>query len=65
MDLNMFDNRFNVTADYYYKKTSNMLLTLGFPSYAGFSAPSQNAGDMHTKGWDLDLGWKDQIGDVT
>ncbi len=65
VDLNMFDNRFNVTADYYYKKTSNMLLTLGFPSYAGFSAPSQNAGDMHTKGWDLDLGWKDQIGDVT
>lgn len=65
VDLNMFDGRFNLTADYYYKKTSNMLLTLGFPSYAGFSAPSQNAGDMHTKGWDLDMGWKDKIGEVT
>ncbi len=40
-----------------------MLLTLGFPSYAGFSAPSQNAGDMYTKGWDMELGWSDNIGD--
>jgi TonB-linked outer membrane protein, SusC/RagA family/TonB-dependent outer membrane receptor, SusC/RagA subfamily, signature region len=41
VDLNMLGNRLNFTGDYYYKKTSNMLLTLGFPSYAGFSAPSQ------------------------
>ncbi|WP_262244937.1 TonB-dependent receptor [Parapedobacter soli] len=63
LDLSFLNRRLRVTGDYYYKKTANMLLTLGFPSYAGFSAPSQNAGDMHTKGWDLELGWSDNIGD--
>ncbi len=63
LDLQLLDSRLHFTGDYYYKKTSDMLLTLGFPSYAGFSAPQQNAGDMHTKGWDLELGWSDNIGD--
>ena len=65
IDMNLFDNRLSITGDYYYKKTTDMLLTLGFPSYAGFSAPSQNAGDMHTRGWEIDLGWRDQIGDIS
>ena len=65
VDVNLLDNRLNFTGDYYYKKTSDMLLTLGFPSYAGFSAPSQNAGDMHTRGWEFDVSWRDQIEDVS
>ncbi len=64
LDLTMLNNRLRFTGDYYYKKTSDMLLTLGFPSYAGFSAPSQNAGDMYTKGWELELGWSDKVGDL-
>jgi TonB-linked SusC/RagA family outer membrane protein len=63
LDLNLFDSRFRFSGDYYYKKTSDMLLELGFPSYAGFSAPQQNAGDMYTSGFDLELGWSDKIGD--
>ena len=63
VDASFFDQRLSLTADYYYKKTEDMLLTLGFPSYSGFSAPSQNAGDMHTKGWDLELKWMDQVGE--
>ena len=63
VDANFFDGRLRFVGDYYYKKTENMLLTLGFPSYAGYSAPSQNAGDMYTRGWDLELGWNDRIGD--
>lgn len=63
VDLKMFNNRLSLTGDYYYKKTTDMLLTLGFPSYAGFSAPSQNAGDMHTHGWEVELSWRDNIGD--
>ncbi|MDD4515029.1 TonB-dependent receptor [Massilibacteroides sp.] len=65
LDFSMFNNRLRFTGDYYYKKTSDMLLTLGFPSYAGFSAPTQNAGDMYTKGYDLELSWSDQIGDFS
>lgn len=65
IDLAMFDSHLSFTGDYYYKKTSDMLLTLGFPSYAGFSAPKQNAGDMHTRGWEFEVNWRDKIGDVS
>ncbi len=65
VDMSFLDQRLRLTADYYYKKTENMLLTLGFPSYAGFSAPQQNAGDMYTKGWDLEIGWGDTVGDFS
>lgn len=63
IDAAFFDSRLRATLDLYHKKTSNMLLTLGFPSYAGFSAPSQNAGDMYTNGWDFEIGWSDKVGD--
>ena len=63
LDLTMLNSRLRFSGDYYYKKTNDMLLTLGFPSYAGFSAPSQNAGDMYTRGWDLELGWSDTVSD--
>ena len=65
IDAAFLDSRLSLTLDGYYKKTSNMLLTLGFPSYAGFSAPQQNAGDMNTWGWDLTLGWSDKVGELT
>jgi len=65
LDATLFDGRFRFTGDYYHKKTENMLLTLGFPSYAGFSAPSQNAGDMYTNGWDIEIGWQDRKGDFS
>ncbi len=65
VDMSLFDGRLNFTGDIYHKKTENMLLTLGFPSYAGFSAPQQNAGDMYTNGWDIELRWADRIGDFS
>jgi TonB-linked SusC/RagA family outer membrane protein len=64
LDLALLNSRLRFTGDYYYKKTSDMLLELAFPSYAGFSAPQQNAGDMYTRGYDLELGWSDTAGDV-
>ena len=63
LDFQLFNSRLHFSGDYYNKKTTDMLLVLGFPSYAGFSAPQQNAGDMYTKGWDLELGWADNKGD--
>lgn len=65
LDAAFLDSRLRLSGDFYHKKTENMLLTLGFPSYAGFSAPSQNAGDMYTNGWDLELGWSDKVGDFS
>lgn len=65
VDANFFGGRLRTSADLYHKKTENMLLTLGFPSYAGFSAPTQNAGDMYTNGWELEIAWNDTVGDFS
>lgn len=65
VDLGLFSNRLQVTLDGYYKKTKNMLISVGFPSFYGYNSPMANAGDMHTTGWDLELQWKDKIGPVS
>ena len=62
-DITLLNNRLRASADYYYKKTTDMLMQVGFPSYFGYNAPQNNAADMNTRGWDLELSWSDQIND--
>lgn len=63
VDASFFNNRLELTADYYYKKTKDMLLEVKIPGFLGYGNPSQNAGDMDTNGWELKVGWHDSIGD--
>lgn len=63
LDAQFFDGRLRFTADYYKKKTKDMLLALEIPDYVGFDNPQKNTGDMYTNGYELDLGWNDQVGD--
>ena len=65
VDANFFENRLQVIGDYYRKETEDMLLPLEIPDYMGFDNPDQNAGRMHTEGWDLELIWNDNIGDLS
>lgn len=62
-DIALLNNRLRGSLDWYYKKTSDMLMQVGFPSYFGYNAPQNNAADMNTKGWDLEIFWSDQIDD--
>ena len=62
-DATFFSNRFKVGFDWYDKKTSDMLLDIEIPYMMGFTKPKTNAGEMATRGWDLELGWNDRIGD--
>ena len=64
LDVNAFNNKLTFSADYYQKKTKKMLLALEIPNYIGLDNPDQNTGEMHTKGWEFELGWKDNIGDL-
>lgn len=63
IDANFLQNRLSLTADYYKKVTNDMLLQLAIPEFMGYNLPYQNAGTMNTKGWDLNVGWKDKAGD--
>ncbi len=63
IDLSMLKNRLSLTADWYYKETRDMLLQVPIASIVGLSDPYDNLGDMHTKGWEVTLGWRDKVGD--
>ena len=62
-DISLLKNNLRASIDYYYKKTTDMLMEVGFPSYFGYNAPQKNAADMHTTGWDFELSWNDRIRD--
>ncbi len=64
VDINFFDNRLRFTAEWYKKKTSDMLLAVEIPGYMGLNNPQRNVGKMETKGFELDLGWSDRIGEL-
>lgn len=62
-DIALLKNSLRASVDYYYKKTTDMLIEVGFPSYFGYNAPQNNAADMNTTGWDFELSWNNQIND--
>lgn len=61
LDITLF-KRFNATLDVYQRDTKNMI-TQGFqlPSVLGASQPLENAADLRTKGWDLNLTYNNQF----
>lgn len=63
LDANFLNNRLHFSFDYYKKTTNDMLLALEIPDYVGFDNPQKNTGSMHTNGYDIELGWNDQIED--
>ncbi|MDY3783693.1 MAG: TonB-dependent receptor [Candidatus Cryptobacteroides sp.] len=65
IDATFLGNRLDLTADYYFKKTTDMLLDVAIPGFTGYTAPERNAGDMHTRGWEIKVGWHDKIGDFS
>ncbi|MBZ4192172.1 SusC/RagA family TonB-linked outer membrane protein [Niabella beijingensis] len=64
VDMAFLQNRLNVTADYFSKKTRNILLTRDIPNYVGYADPTDNLGVIGAKGWELELGWRDHIGQL-
>jgi TonB-linked SusC/RagA family outer membrane protein len=50
VDWNLFDNRLNIVADVYYKKTKDLLLEVPMGFAAGVSTQLQNVGNVVNKG---------------
>ena len=61
LDLGFLDNRIELVADLYYKKTKNLLLQVQLPAYIGSSGqgaasnPWQNIGSLENKGVELTI----------
>lgn len=54
-ELAMFKNLFTLKADYYYKKTMDLITEVSLPSSSGFSKYTDNIGQILNKGFELDL----------
>ena len=75
LDLRMFNNRLTVGLDWYDKNTDGLLVSVppamevGMPVFweSGDvkSSSTQNAGSVNNRGFELELGWRDQIGDFS
>ena len=55
IDMGFFENRIQITADYYYKKTRDLLQNVTIPSSSGFSQQMVNSGNVVNQGVELSL----------
>lgn len=62
LDIGFFENELLLSADYYLKKTSRMLLFLPLPSSAGNGGnPAVNAGNVTNSGLELELSYRKRL----
>jgi len=62
VDADFFNNRINFSVDAYIRKTFDMLVPgKVLPAVFGATIPTENAGDLETKGFEISLGWRDQF----
>lgn len=62
VDLTVLKGKLNIVADYYDKKTKDILLTLPIPTVVGLNASETNAGVVGNRGWELSISHKSRIG---
>lgn len=55
LELGLFNNRISLEADYYYRKTTDMLLDAPVPQSSGYEIIRRNVGSMENKGFEFSL----------
>jgi TonB-linked SusC/RagA family outer membrane protein len=63
IDAGLLGGRMSFTAEYFVRKTNNILMTLPAAATYGLNAPVQNAGAIDNRGWEFALGYNDRKGD--
>lgn len=65
-DVYFLNNRLTVNADYFIRKTSDMLSEVPIPYLTGVTdAPFVNEGEVENRGFELNLTWKESRGDFS
>ena len=62
LDARFFNNRLNMTFDWYQKNTKDWLVNAPVMGHFGMDAPYINGGDVRNSGVELALNWSDAIG---
>jgi TonB-linked SusC/RagA family outer membrane protein len=55
IDFAAFNSRFRFTADYYYKKTTDLLNSVEMPRSSGYTTALRNIGSVENKGFELQV----------
>jgi TonB-linked SusC/RagA family outer membrane protein len=63
LELGIFKNRLSVTADYYNRTSTDLLLNVQIPAITGFTTAWQNIGKMNNKGWEFTVNSKNIVRD--
>ena len=62
IDFAMLSERLRFVGDYYIRNTTDMYtIGLTLPAVFGATAPKGNYADLKTKGWELNLSWRDRF----
>lgn len=64
LDFSVLNGRLSGTLEYFWKTNDNMLVGVTYPAVFGAKAPSTNSGKLSVRGWEIQLDWRDRIGDV-
>lgn len=66
IDLGFLKNSLNVTFDWFQRENKNMLAPgKALPATLGADAAYENAGSMRTRGWEINIDWRQKYGDWT
>ncbi len=66
VDVGLFKNKLFLTFDWFKRNTLDMLAPgAALPDVLGASAPLQNVANLQTKGWELEMSYKNSAGDFS
>ena len=65
LDLRFLSGALTFSADYYVKKTKNMLLSMPIPLYTSYSTMTVNAGSVKNSGVEMELSYRKRISDLS
>ncbi|MCB4807885.1 TonB-dependent receptor [Tamlana sp. 62-3] len=64
MDFKLFNNAVFGSLDLFEKQNRDMLVSLVYPDILGAGAPLTNSGTLVNKGWEFQIGWRGNFGDL-
>ncbi|WP_439555564.1 TonB-dependent receptor domain-containing protein, partial [Dyadobacter sp.] len=65
LELGLLSNRLFITADYYSRITTDLLLSVQVPTMTGFSTAIKNIGKVENKGWEFSVSSRNLTGAFT
>ena len=63
IDLGLYQGQFNITMDYFIRKSKDLLLTRNYAASSGVQSIYTNYGEIENKGFEFQINWQKRIHD--